>query len=306
MKKRVFAILLVCACGPQAGNGDGEESGADDDPSSTSTGAPTTDAPTTDMPSTDAPTTDTFTSSMEGDVETGVDEVTTIDGECIADLGVSSFECSLFLEDCPCDEKCMPYANDGGNAWNDLKCVPVDRDPKGVGEPCSVQGNGVSGIDDCGPHSMCFDVDPDTSMGTCVAFCDGSEADPSCADECSRCAINGDGVLALCLPLCDPLATNCGVGEVCAAYSADFTCVPATQDLGIGESCEFINDCAAGLFCASSDLVPSCESSSCCTSYCDTAIEDSCAGAPEGTTCQPWGEVPGCVTPTLGVCVVEP
>ncbi len=291
------------ACGPQAGDGDGDDtSGA----GSTTSDAPTSDAPTSDAPTTNDPTTDTFTSSMEGDVETGVDDVTTIEPECIADLGVSHFECSPWEEDCPCGEKCMPYANDGGNAWNDLMCVPVDPDPKGVGEPCTVEGNGVSGIDDCGPHSMCFDVDQDTNMGTCYAFCTGSEADPSCADECSYCAINGDGVLTLCLPICDPLVQDCGADEVCGATGGSFACMFAYRDAGIGEACDFPNQCLAGLFCATADYVPGCTTSGCCTPFCDTAIADSCASAAEGTTCVPWGDTPACVTSTLGICGVDP
>ncbi|MEX1364969.1 MAG: hypothetical protein AB1Z98_17710, partial [Nannocystaceae bacterium] len=32
-------------------------------------------------------------------------------------------QCSLFAQDCPDGEKCMPWANDGGDAWNATICV---------------------------------------------------------------------------------------------------------------------------------------------------------------------------------------
>ena len=56
-------------------------------------------------------------------------------------------ECSTYEEDCPDGQKCMPFANDGGNAWNALKCVDVVGEG-GHGDPCTVEGNGVSGVDD--------------------------------------------------------------------------------------------------------------------------------------------------------------
>jgi hypothetical protein len=61
---------------------------------------------------------------------------------------------------------------------------------------------------------MCWDVKPDTMKGTCVAQCTGSEAAPMC-DADSSCFVSNDGVLNLCLPLCDPLAQDCPNENLC-------------------------------------------------------------------------------------------
>jgi hypothetical protein len=92
----------------------------------------------------------------------------------------------------------MPWADDGGTEWNATKCSALDPDSKAPGEPCTAEGSGVSGVDDCEEGSMCWDVDPDTLQGFCVAFCIGTEANPSCADPELVCTILD--FLPLCLP----------------------------------------------------------------------------------------------------------
>jgi hypothetical protein len=207
----------------------------------------------------------------------------------------------------------MPWANDGGSVWNALKCTPLAPDPKQVGEACTVERSGVSGVDDCDIHTMCWNVDPKTNMGTCVAMCVGDESDPGCENACDVCSISGQGVLMLCLPTCDPLGQNCVPGEACYPMpSNDFACVPdaSGDDLGeAGDPCEYINACDAGLFCANPDVVPGCENLGCCATFCDTAVADPCPDASMGVECVPWwapGREPtgGCVTATLGACVL--
>jgi hypothetical protein len=220
------------------------------------------------------------------------------------------FECDIFEEDCPRGSKCMPWADDGGNSWNATKCVPIARDPNAVGEPCTVEGSGVSGVDDCELHAICWDVDPRTNMGVCVAMCSGTADDPGCLDACETCVITSEGVLTLCLPSCDPLADDCGPGQVCYPIVDDFGCAPdASGDLGAaGDPCEYINACDAGLFCANPYAVPGCDGlAGCCALFCDTATVDPCPDAPAGVECVPWWTEPppgGCVTPTLGACVL--
>lgn len=220
------------------------------------------------------------------------------DGESVA------IACSVWDQDCPPGEKCMPWAHDGGNSWTGTRCSPIDPDPQQPGEPCTVQGSGVSGIDDCDVASMCWDVDPETNIGECVAFCMGSENDPICAEPGHQCTINSDGTLILCIANCNPLAQECLADEGCYDVGDAFLCVPdASGDMGAaGDPCEYTNVCDPGLYCAASDDVPGCESSGCCSSYCDLQAPE-CA---EGQECVPYfddGETPPGYE-NVGVCVV--
>lgn len=233
-----------------------------------------------------------------GSVDTGV-----------LDTGEIPEDCSLLAQDCPAGYKCMPYSNDGGNAWNDTMCVPLVDDPRAVGEPCMLESSELNGLDDCDGTSMCWDVDLETLEGTCVAFCIGDESDPTCADPCDLCAIGGDGVLALCLPTCDPVAQNCGDGQGCYPISDFFGCGPdaSMPDMGIGSPCGFINDCPAGLFCIESFDLPNCEGGlGCCTPACAVGGFDSCPALFPGTVCTPWFDEPPplerCLASEPGVC----
>ena len=65
------------------------------------------------------------------------------------DGGGVNIECDIWAQDCPDGEKCMPWANDGGNSWNATRCSPLDPNPGQPGDACTVEGCGVSGIDNC-------------------------------------------------------------------------------------------------------------------------------------------------------------
>jgi hypothetical protein len=217
-------------------------------------------------------------------------------------------QCDPWAQDCPLGEKCMPWANDGGDAWNAMKCVPIARDPAQPGEPCTVEGSPTSGLDDCDIASMCFYVDPRTNMGTCVAFCGGDPTGTTCPPG-TDCPITDSSVLILCLPLCHPLASDCAVG-LCAPMVADFHCVPnESGDAGAyGEPCAYVNACDPGLFCADAATVPGCAGASgCCSEFCDVTLTDpdsQCAGQAEGQECLPWyaeGDAPPGYE-NVGVC----
>jgi hypothetical protein len=282
-------VLCATACDPK----EGEEPGAD---GATSGVAPEDDdAPATEGP--DAPEDDEGPQGSTGEDEgsTGEDEADTED-ECTF-LGcpvdtddIGGGECSLWDQDCGTGEKCMPWANDGGNAWNSSRCTPLDSAPGQPGDPCTVEGSGVTGIDSCATGSMCWNTD-EQNNGTCAPLCTGSEGAPLCDDITTTCIIANDGFLPLCLPACDPLSQNCLDGEACYPSENGFVCAPDASgpDLGAyGDACEFTNACDASLLCAGAGAVPGCESARCCTSYCDISEPEpgaDCEGVAGGQEC---------------------
>ncbi len=193
----------------------------------------------------------------------------------------------------------MPWANDGGHYWNAFKCTPVDPNPNGLYEPCTVEGSNVSGVDDCEIHMMCWNVDPETNVGTCYGMCTGSAEDPGCEDPYAQCILYSDGVVILCYPNCDPLTQDCPGNDLCIGDPSGngFVCVPdASGEAGAyGDPCEYLNVCDPGLFCAAVEIVPGCVSSvGCCTEFCDLTHplgNGQCAGEAGGAECVPWYEI---------------
>lgn len=222
------------------------------------------------------------------------------------DGGGVTVACDVWEQDCDEGEKCAAWANDGSSSWNATRCVPVAADPVGVGETCTVEGSGVSGIDTCDAESMCWDVDGETNEGTCVALCEGSEASPTCAPEGTACSIANNGVLILCLPICNPLADECDDGQGCYPVGGYFQCAP---DVGggtePGDPCEFVNACEDGTGCVNPAIVPGCPAGSagCCSSFCDPlADEPACL---DGQECLPWyevGDAPDACLDAVGIC----
>lgn len=215
-------------------------------------------------------------------------------------------QCDVLEQDCPDGEKCMPWANDGGLAWNATRCVPIDPAPGQPGDSCTVEGSAVSGFDSCDSNSMCWNVD-ENNEGTCVPFCGGTIEQPTCEGANQTCAVYNEGVLMVCLPICDPLLGECAEGEACIPNtSGAFNCVfDASGESGaFGDPCEAANGCDPGLFCANAATVPGCtDSLGCCSEFCpvDTGT---CMGT--GQTCQPAFEE-GDAPPGLenvGVCAL--
>lgn len=226
--------------------------------------------------------------------------------------GQGSFECDLFAQDCPPDQKCMPWAPDGGSTWHGWGCKPLADDPVGIDEVCHVQGSYTAGIDDCELGAMCWDVDPKTNQGTCISFCVNSEQDPICEDPERQCQTGSDNTLWLCVPVCDPIAQDCPVDQACYFFSSLWQCAPdASGDAGAyGDGCDVINLCDPGLVCLEASAVAGCEGTSgCCTDICDITDplgDMQCAGVRDGAICQPWYE-DGTAPPGsehVGVCVL--
>jgi hypothetical protein len=225
------------------------------------------------------------------------------------DGGGGGNECDIFAQDCMAGEKCMPWANDGGSAWNATTCSPVAPNPNQVGDPCTVEGSGVSGVDDCDIGLMCWGVDVQTNMGECIELCSCNAVTPVCETPNTTCSISNQGVLPLCLPVCNPLDPSvCAGNETCVPQGNYFFCAPdASGDMGAaGDPCEYLNACDPGLFCANAAGVPGCQGASgCCSSLCPLGDASACL---PGQDCVPWyaqgqapddclGEVAACTIP---------
>jgi hypothetical protein len=197
--------LVVFGCNPSKdnetaeGTGPLEETHGHSSQSGTATGGGTAGTTTPD------PTTGFTTGEVTVDPTTAASVPTTADPsgvttstagepECVPELpGLESckafivapdlgevIECDTFVQTCNFGEKCTAWSRDGDGSWDATKCVPVDRNPDPIGAPCTAQGGGVSGVDSCVNGAMCWNVDEQTGMGTCVEQCTCEHAHPIC------------------------------------------------------------------------------------------------------------------------------
>ena len=307
-------VLLLAACSDrEVGSGPPEANGSEDAPASATD---TDDGESATSVAPPPPDDGTSTGTGSSELDDGVDSSSFLCGSpggdpstmahCQPDWNSTPFECDLFAQDCADGDKCTPWAADGGPAWNGTRCTPIAPEPDAVGQPCTVEGNGVSGIDSCALGSMCFGVDPETNEGTCQPHCGGDRSAPTCADPAALCTTANDGALWLCLPGCQPLEGGCGEEEVCVLdpiLSAWF-CAPAIDPpTAEGEPCEHLNVCGAGQACAYEGLVEGCEGPGCCTQLCDVTAPETCP--PEAPQCliaypPPHDGPPG--AESVGVC----
>jgi hypothetical protein len=293
---RSCLLFVLAACGPTAPvstAADGGEGSTEPVDASTSTSTTTATTTTTSGD----PTTGGSTGGFVAPPDMGSTFIVPSDGGSCGGAGPHgqlrcSPECNVWAQDCPEGEKCSPYSGDGDNAWESQKCVPLDPDPDHPGDPCTVEGSGVSGIDSCDIDSMCWNVDSETLIGTCVPRCTGSPDDPMCPPE-TACLISNDGVLTLCLPSCDPLVQDCPGDDLCIANpqdSSSFICVLDTSgDEGqTFDTCEYINACDKGMLCVNPALASECdpEAAGCCLPFCDLSAAPACPGAMQ--QCLPW------------------
>ena len=298
-----LALALIAGCLPGPTQG------------SATTGTTTMDgtdsAGTTSAGATD-PTTTSPTSSTGSTSSTGTSGSTTLCSflDCAPDpLGGPSAECDMWTQDCPDGQKCMPWAN-GGPVWNATKCTDVMPNAGKPGDPCTVEGSDISGVDTCEKASMCWNVSQDTGEGTCVGFCMGSPVDPICPLG-TKCVIAADYVLILCLPRCNPLLQDCPSMESCIPQPMgwEFECVPdVSGDMGQqNDPCTPGEACDPGLVCLLPTLASECDAMApgCCLPFCDLSMP-ACTNM--GATCLAWYEQ-GMEPPGLenvGVCGIPP
>jgi hypothetical protein len=304
--------VLLYACGDDKGGATGTSAATTNnqttnnqttDDSSTSEGGSTTGG----GPGTTGGTTG---STTDPDPTTGGSSGTTEGCQsfiCMPDGGVGTKECDVWSQDCPPGQKCMPYSGDGDNAWESTKCTPVMESPAAVGDPCTVEGSGVSGIDNCEAGAMCWDVVD--GVGICVAQCVGSPDAPQCNVPMTSCLISNDGVLTLCLPFCDPLLQDCPGDDLCIPNPQNqeaFLCVlDASGEEGQEyDPCEYINACDKGFLCANPTIASECDPMAigCCVPFCDITQAGVCTGMNQ--ECLPWYEM-GQAPPgyeNVGVC----
>jgi len=274
-----------------------------------------TAAPTTGGSTTASAGTEVSTSSTETTYATGF--IVPVDGGggmgCFAGAlpdgeKVRLTECDVFEQNCSAGEKCVPWGCKG-STWHGTICVKVTGD--GVaGDPCTVEGDKVSGVDDCAFGHICWEVD-DQLHGTCIAQCTGTPSEPQCA-EGSSCAIAYDGTVTVCLPKCDPLLQDCPSGDLCVPINdSGFVCtVDASGSEGqANDACEFGNECDPGLICintAAASIACQQGPTGCCTPYCKFP------GAPcpnPDQACVQWFDPMMPIPPgdeDIGVCAIPP
>ncbi|MCA9685897.1 MAG: hypothetical protein KC457_27235, partial [Myxococcales bacterium] len=241
-----------------------------------------------DEPSATADGASSSTSSDDGDGNGFVPPVPDTPGQA----------CNPYLSECPVDEKCSLV--DLPNSDLDYRCVPLPASPVADGEPCRLLGESLWDGDECGEGSICWDI-MDDGWGRCLAFCDGTDDDPTCADG-YVCNTFKDGG-GLCTPACKPLAGDCPATCGCFWAGFAFWCVPLTENIPVGEPCGFINDCARDHICMDGAYLPSCEGAACCVSFCDLG-QGNPKCEPAGTECVPFFDegqsIPG--YEPIGVC----
>lgn len=244
--------------------------------------------------------------SSTGDIDSG-DSGCSFYGGCPSDFA-NPVECDPGAQDCSPGQKCVPFATGGLSPADATHCVPVPRDPDKLGEPCTATGAPLSGHDSCEAGSLCWDVDPETLAGHCVALCGFTPNAQACPED--HTCLSFDPLTNLCAQRCDPLAPTCRPDELCLQHPAAggaFVCVADGSGDGgaLFQPCTALNGCDLGLACAPSTAAVECAgpASACCLPFCDL---DAPACTAEGAACVPWyepGEAPAGLE-HVGLCAL--
>jgi hypothetical protein len=290
-------LSVTVACGPAV---------PEDPAGTTSAGETSTPTPTTTPTPTDESTNDADTSPS---TSTGTEATTTPDdGDSSGFPDPTSSDdlnirCDLWAQDCMDGQKCMPSEDRRSMVWGRTDCFDLAANPGAPGDPCFVEGDQWSGVDDCELGAMCWNTNPETNAGTCAGFCMGSEANSICGDG-ESCFIAYDGHLILCLPTCDPLDPVCAPGLACVKSDGypepdPFACIPESLVMdrtAYADACDDIVGCGSGLVCVDAEHVPGCDTEKCCSLLCDPLAGNGCPELARGQLCVPFEE------PELGHC----
>ncbi|MBL4686062.1 MAG: hypothetical protein JKY37_15820, partial [Nannocystaceae bacterium] len=295
--------LCLLGCGPTVAVGDSADGG------NTATGVnPSTGGPATSPNSTTTGTTRSSTTALSSTGPGALDDtgVASAGMTWPPDWGHGHNDCRIGGDECPKAEKCMPWASDGGDAWNAKRCTPLAADPASVGSPCVVEGGPASGVDSCEANAMCWSVDPETNTGTCAPLCEYAPGDDICADPDKICTLDS-GPLEVCLDGCDPLVNDCPAGESCYLLNpfllADRVAVCLRPGTPIFVNVDvFPAFCEPGWTAISPLLDPTCAHNElCCAPWCDTS-EPEC---PDGRSCIPWTPPGRPKDDDVGFCVSD-
>lgn len=280
--------MWILGCGSAVPSGPQEAGSSSTSAGSAESSSTTDDDPTTPNPSSDPTTASSSDPTIDPSTTDDTSPGTSSDTDGSSSSGGLIEWCDTFTQDCPAGQRCVPWANDGGPAWNSTRCVPIVDEPSALGEACTAQGDpATTGFDSCDVGAMCWNIGED-GEGRCVGLCSGSVDDPECVEEDTWCSISAASPLALCLLSCDPVLSeqDCDEGEVCIVANQNSLCAPdASEDGGaLGEGCEFTNACDPGLGCVM-PLEEHCDpdANGCCLPYCHISAPD----CPLGLECLP-------------------
>jgi hypothetical protein len=147
--------------------------------------------------------------------------------------------CDIFAQDCPSGQGC--YGTLGGH-------ICMDGGSKDAGQFCD-------GSTECKPGHVCI-------APVCVQLCDTSD-DANAGESCSeRCGSNGnlspmEWGIGFCTDVppeetCSFWDQDCPAGKGCYPITGGDACMPITQNLPEGSTCQAERDCAPGLVCDTS------------------------------------------------------
>jgi hypothetical protein len=217
---------------------------------------------------------DGTTSSGDGTTTFGDGDASTTfgDGDDGDDHGVkpdvfdAPVACDVWLQDCPLNQKCVPYVGSTGT-WDAFRCVPILGDGK-AGDACVLDGKWAA-TDDCGAGLVCWNAIESEGqlVGRCTDLCKGSIDNPQCAPG-TTCVFDGSGAPSVCALSCHWLLQDCDEGLVCTWSGRSFTCL-ISEGVPLGHPCDGFYACEAGTSCLPSEALPSCASTSCCVEFCD-------------------------------------
>ncbi len=281
----------------------------------TDSGSEDTNNSTTASDSQDSADNSTFdtggTVPTVSEAATGTDDTTATEASSSEETGDDSCDYCDIWEPGVCGEgrKCtLVSCEEGSSSWDQWACRDIQGDA-GLGDECTfVDGDPLQGNDTCGDHMICWNPDPDTSIGHCNPYCEGSPKDPTCPGGYD-CAVTS-GVVSLCIEMCNPLEQDCqDPSTVCIPdINGDgYVCLlDASGDMApYGTPCTYATSCNSGLMCIDAAAVPEAEcasASGCCSPFCSISSGTPCPG--EGQTCEAIFDPQPPGFEDVGVCAV--